>query len=96
MDTLISVSFPTGVKEWVVYISATFYKVGRRAVARRTPAAFVIPKQQHDPAAARKSFGLLGMGERVNMLGGDLEIDSQPGRGTRIAATFPLAGEAQP
>lgn len=49
-----------------------------------------------DPAAARKTFGLLGMGERVNMLGGDLEIDSQPGRGTRIAATFPLAGEAQP
>ena len=27
---------------------------------------------------------------------GDLEIDSQPGRGTRIAATFPLAGGPQP
>lgn len=49
-----------------------------------------------DPAMARKTFGLLGMSERVNMLGGDLEIDSQPGQGTRIAAHFPLVGGPQP
>lgn len=39
-----------------------FYKVGQRAVARRTPAAFVIPKQQHDPAAARKLLQTLAFG----------------------------------
>lgn len=41
-------------------------------------------------AAAGKTFGLLGMRERIAMLGGHLEIDSQPGRGTRIVARIPL------
>ncbi len=41
-------------------------------------------------ANGRKTFGLLGMRERIAMLGGHLEIDSQPGRGTRIVASIPL------
>jgi PAS domain S-box-containing protein len=41
-------------------------------------------------AHGRKTFGLLGMRERIAMLGGHLEIDSQPGRGTRIVARIPL------
>jgi signal transduction histidine kinase len=41
-------------------------------------------------ANGRKTFGLLGMRERIAMLGGHLEIDSQPGRGTRIVARIPL------
>ena len=36
------------------------------------------------------SFGLVGMRERVQMLGGQLSIDSQPGRGTTITARVPL------
>ena len=32
----------------------------------------------------RHSFGLLGMRERVSLLGGRLEVDSAPGRGTHI------------
>jgi PAS domain S-box-containing protein len=35
-------------------------------------------------------LGLLGMNERVQILGGSLEVDSQPGNGTRIRAAFPL------
>ncbi len=42
-------------------------------------------------AARGGSFGLLGMRERVQLLGGSLEVESQPGRGTRIRAAFPLA-----
>ncbi|HLK66144.1 MAG TPA: ATP-binding protein [Bryobacteraceae bacterium] len=43
-----------------------------------------------DPRFVR-GLGLLGMEERVRRLGGQLEIDSQPGRGTRIVAELPLA-----
>lgn len=38
---------------------------------------------------SKKTFGLLGMRERVNMLGGRFEIESAPGQGTRIGAWFP-------
>ncbi len=35
-------------------------------------------------------FGILGMRERVEALGGSLEIQSEPGAGTRLLATMPL------
>jgi PAS domain S-box-containing protein len=41
-------------------------------------------------AARRGKLGLLGMQERVQTLGGSLKVESQPGHGTRIHATFPL------
>jgi signal transduction histidine kinase len=37
--------------------------------------------------------GLVGMADRVTALGGRLEIDSPPGGGTRVNATFPLSIE---
>lgn len=36
------------------------------------------------------SFGLLGMRERANMAGGRFEIDSEPGKGTRIKVMIPV------
>ncbi len=41
-------------------------------------------------AARGGSFGLLGMEERVLLIGGKIEIDSEPGRGTEIRVSFPL------
>ena len=41
-------------------------------------------------AARCSSLGLLGMAERVQILGGTLQVESEPGRGTRIRASFPL------
>jgi two-component system sensor histidine kinase UhpB len=35
-------------------------------------------------------LGLQGMKERIEILGGDLEIDSGPGRGTHIRISLPL------
>jgi len=40
-----------------------FYEVGRRAVARTSPYAFVIPHTQLDPGAARKMLELLSFGD---------------------------------
>jgi signal transduction histidine kinase len=43
-----------------------------------------------EPAKTR-GLGLLGMEERVRQLGGRLEIESQPGHGTLLRATLPMA-----
>jgi signal transduction histidine kinase/ligand-binding sensor domain-containing protein len=42
-------------------------------------------------AAAGKAIGLLGMQERVRMLGGEIRIDSRPGQGTKIRVSLPVA-----
>jgi PAS domain S-box-containing protein len=47
-----------------------------------------------EQAAGSGRLGLLGMRERVQILGGSLEVHSQPGRGTRIRVSVPLAGAA--
>ncbi|MGI8741408.1 MAG: M14 family metallopeptidase [Bryobacteraceae bacterium] len=39
-----------------------FYNAGKRAIARTSPYAFVIPKQQEDPGATRKMLELLSFG----------------------------------
>ena len=41
----------------------------------------------------RRTFGMLGMRERVNMLGGRIEIDSAPGRGTHIEVSIPRSAQ---
>jgi two-component system sensor histidine kinase UhpB len=43
-----------------------------------------------EEALARGRLGLLGMRERAEMLGGKLEIDSQPGAGTKVNLIAPL------
>lgn len=44
-----------------------------------------------DPAAG--GFGLRGMQERVDRLGGTLTIESEPGRGTAVAIALPVIEE---
>ena len=41
-----------------------------------------------------EAYGLLGMRERVNLLGGKLLIESQQGQGTRVQATMPNGSPA--
>lgn len=43
-----------------------------------------------DATVPKKTFGLLGMHERIALLGGHLDIDSVPGQGTRITGSLPL------
>jgi PAS domain S-box-containing protein len=46
------------------------------------------------PAEGTGRLGLIGMRERMTLLGGELEIDSEPGRGSRITLRLP-AGAAE-
>lgn len=48
-------------------------------------------RQTLERAAGAGNLGLLGMKERVEILGGTLQIDSRPGQGTRIRIALPLA-----
>ena len=41
---------------------------------------------------ASAGIGLMGMRERIDLLGGKLEIASQPGSGTRLVVTLPVGG----
>jgi len=43
-----------------------------------------------DPDAVGEGRGLLGMRERIELLGGEIEVRSSPDRGTEIAARVPV------
>lgn len=43
--------------------------------------------------APARGLGLLGIRERVELLGGTVEIESSPGQGTRVALAVPLPAE---
>ena len=46
-------------------------------------------------SSADRGLGLLGMQERVLLLGGEFRVRSQRGAGTEVIATFPLPGEGK-
>jgi signal transduction histidine kinase len=46
-----------------------------------------------EPSSA--SMGIIGMRERVSLVGGELTIESEPGVGTTVSARFPLSGTPQ-
>ncbi len=52
-----------------------FYDVGRRAIGRTSPYAFITPKEQNDPGAARKMLELLAFGMvEIGRAAGDFEV----------------------
>mgnify|MGYP002715595043 CR=1 FL=1 len=69
------------------------YKLLVSSVVPR-PIAWVVSQDEagsvNAARSAGSSFGLVGMRERIQMLGGQLCIDSQPGEGTTITARVPL------
>jgi signal transduction histidine kinase len=48
-----------------------------------------------DPTARAEGFGLAGMRERAELLGGTLDIRSPPGEGTRVEVTLPAHRRAE-
>jgi len=63
-------------------------------VAVRAQSGKILLRVQDDgsgfDAGRARGLGLLGMEERVRHLGGTFEIDSHPGRGTRLEIALPL------
>ena len=53
------------------------------------------PVEVTSMAAKRAEFGLFSIRERLEQLGGLIEIDSKPGRGSKITMTAPLKNEDQ-
>lgn len=51
---------------------------------------FVVARKER-LVASRPQFGLLNIRERVRALGGDIDIESEPGKGTRIAVRIPAS-----
>jgi signal transduction histidine kinase len=45
-----------------------------------------------DAATVRRGAGLINMGDRLDALGGAFELDSAPGRGTRLQGHVPITG----
>ena len=70
------------------YARATYAHV---AVRREDGAAVIeIADDGVGGADAGRGSGLRGLGDRVGALGGDIELDSPPARGTRLRARIPL------
>ena len=47
-----------------------------------------------DPATVRRGSGLTNIADRLDALGGGLEISSAPGNGTRLRGTIPAVAAA--
>ncbi len=65
-------------------VTLTFERRRVHLIVQDDGAGFT-PEEQ--PTAGRRSFGLVGMKERAELLGGSVEIQSSRGQGTRIAVT---------
>ncbi len=50
---------------------------------------FSVGRVESQDRADRPHLGLLGMRERMQLIGGQLRIESEPGKGTLIAASIP-------
>jgi two-component system, NarL family, sensor histidine kinase DevS len=45
-----------------------------------------------DPATTSEGFGLVGMRERLELVGGHVQVSSAPGQGTEVRAELPVSG----
>jgi len=74
----------------VKHASASRVEVSAREAAGRIEIAVRDDGEGFDPAAATGGRGLTGMRERIELLGGRIDVSSEPGKGTEISASVPL------
>jgi signal transduction histidine kinase len=72
------------------HASPTCANVSARLVDHQVRIAVEDDGRGFDPSSAAGGRGLIGMRERIELLGGEIEVQSQPEGGTRISASVPL------
>jgi signal transduction histidine kinase len=72
-----------------VTVTLTFQPSEVRLVVKDDGRGFSPDQAVHRTKPAT-GWGLLGMKERASLIGGHVEIESMPGKGTRVTATVPL------
>ena len=65
-------------------------EVRLRAEGEALVAAVIDDGRGFHPASARTGVGLVGMGERIEGLGGKIEVSSRSGEGTKVTVKVPL------
>jgi signal transduction histidine kinase len=55
-----------------------------------------IGMSKNNPHTIKRGYGLASMRERAQHIGGRLEIDTHPGRGTKICVSVPLRTRTEP
>jgi signal transduction histidine kinase len=68
----------------------TFQQDGIRITIQDNGKGFTVPRSPAEFAPSGH-FGLLGMFERAELIGGEIEVDSSPGKGTQLTITAPYA-----
>jgi signal transduction histidine kinase len=73
------------------HAAATRVELWVRSDAERLEVRVTDDGRGFDPTEAHGGFGLIGMRERAELVGGELQIESRPGTGTKVIASVPLA-----
>jgi len=71
------------------WVGLRFARGEVRLTVRDDGAGFVLPREAGDLTQAGH-FGLVGMRERAQFIGGSLEVQSAPGKGTQLILRLPL------
>lgn len=74
----------------VKHASASRVEVSARETGGKIEIAVRDDGEGFDPAALSGGRGLTGMRERIELLGGQIDVTSRPGEGTKISASVPL------
>jgi PAS domain S-box-containing protein len=72
--------------------AATIVEVGLRTDDQAVLLEVSDDGRGFDPVVAQGGVGLVGMRERVEELGGEIEVSSRPGEGTEVTVRVPLGG----
>ena len=78
----------------VKHAAASVVRVSLRTDGGDLVAEIVDDGVGFDTDRTSSGFGLTGMRERIYLAGGDLVIESEPGRGTKVAARIPMTPTA--